>query len=318
MGPAKIPWPAHLRQRNIDAIEPLAFSADGALVVWDHAVISTENYNVVDVMPLNRNEKICHVGGLNYDCSTIVYGVDLKLPKLCRQDILVDQVLTNAEQPQPSNDPTQYIIRYDRTTGKVEKFYSTSSLSLLRQHPSQPFVGFVAKASGGEWTAYIYNLQSRQFIAEAPICSGSPSIPVFQDIAFLLSDTLVVAYPQNMCNDGDDFSPAWDGVNIFHLQYAATSAPKDHSDSRRTMPWHSCHLLPSGRIVYFAQDGWVVLWDDVFGMRKVKYISSLYGWPISAGCTAVVEVENYIHVVLRDMSIGLLCFDIEPKKVFSV
>jgi hypothetical protein len=143
-------------------------------------------------------------------------------------------------------------------------------------------------------------------------------MPSFQDLSFSLSETLMGVYLQDDSNrlGGRDLEGTWTDVNIYDLCHdglTATTVIRSHV--HQNAPKHVCHLLPSGKIVYFFQDGWVILWDKESGMRRVKYLPDLYQWSLSAGCTAVMEIGTAIRIAVHSLLAGLLWFDIELKHI---
>jgi hypothetical protein len=60
-------------------------------------------------------------------------------------------------------------------------------------------------------------------------------------------------------------------VDLLRLHHSPTAA---HMQSKTlTIPrWHTCHLLSSGKAVYFTQDGWIGLWDNSHGFNRPKEI----------------------------------------------
>jgi hypothetical protein len=84
-----------------------------------------------------------------------------------------------------------------------------------------------------------------------------------------------------------------------------------HSQKLALPRWHNCQLFPSGKAIYFSQDGWVMLWDNERGFLRVKYLPKIFQWGISSGCTAAIESEGSIRVAVQSLMMGLLWFDIE-------
>ena len=304
--PTDITWPQHLHQRNVNLSDPLAFSADAEFIAWDYVIISSITKTIIDRMPLNDAEKICQVGGFNSDSSIVIYGIEGKA------NLLNWSVEESSSHTPLSSRPAQDVVKYSRTTGERETIFSTAISSLLRTHPTQALVGILAGAPDQEKMASIYNLDARQFIARIPIRESSPSAPISPEFEFFLSDASVVPFRQTVDHDYCTTARAPDirgdlAVAIDNLDSRASEA-----DSL-----HSRHLLPSGRIIYFLNDGWVTLWDKDVDVSRVKYLAPLNKSPISTGHTAVMELDTFIRVVVQDISNGLLCFDIHPKDLFG-
>ena len=134
------------------------------------------------------------------------------------------------------------------------------------------------------------------------------------DIYFSGLNSLEIALPHSCWREGREFGGAWTDVDMFQLTISDERAQMDMQPEPVAIPnWHICHFLPSGKVLYFMQDGWVALWDNERGLTRVKYLPPLYQWSIAASCTTARERDGVIRVGIHSLTIGVLWFDIDSS-----
>jgi GPI inositol-deacylase, winged helix domain len=316
--PVEFQWPSHLQKRNIHLTEPIAFSPDGAFIVWDQTIFSLTTHELDGALLLQEGEKVCRIGGLSHDSSVAVFGVDKRPPRLRRRDIPLDQ-LDTPRSAQTTGDWPQHVVTYDIEKQLRQFVFSTDDLSMIRTHSDKPLVGFVARGSDSKthWTAYVYSLTSRQCIASAAFPQGLPLDNII-DVSFRASsESFDIALPHGMWRHGRDFGGAWTDVDMVSIRQMAKT--ENVQCGTATIPkWHICHLLPSGKCLYFLQDGWIMLWDNELGYNRIKYLPPRYRWSISSCCTAATELNGVIRVAIQSLSMGLFWFDIEIENLDGI
>ena len=310
--PVEITWPSHLPERNVFVTEPLAWSPDDNLIIWDYAMFSATTYKVVRWFSLQTNEKICRVGGFSHDSSLVIYGVDRRPPRQRRRDLPFDQL--DAPRPKElAGDQSQYIVCYDLATDQRWMLFSFADIAAIRLHSTLPLLGTVAREIESEgWKAYIFSLTSRQCVVSAAF----PTISLFDigDICFSGLNSLDIALPHSVWREGREFGGAWTDVDMFQLLISDRPVqPYMRPKPLTIRNWHICHFLPSGKVLYFMQDGWVALWDNDCGLTRVKYLPPLYQWSIAASCTTARERNGVIRVGVHSLTMGVFWFDIDSS-----
>ena len=301
----KLSWLPDCGERNILLTEPLAWSLDDSLVLWDHVVYSVKTQSALFSLPLNADEKICCMGGFSHNSRVIVCGVDRRPPRLRRRDMAIE-LLDDPPPPRGEGDYNQYVYAYDTTTLCRRLIFRSASISALTLHPESPLLGVIAQGfDSNVLHSYIFSLTSGQ-------CTASASFPTFSiqqivDIGFAASETLQVALPHGVWREGREFGGAWVGTETVRLLANSRSC----LDTIPVPEWHICHFLPSGKVVYFLQDGWIAVWDKSEGLQRMKYLPPQYQWSISAGCTAVWEGESSVRVVIHSLRMGIFWFEID-------
>lgn len=304
----EIPWPNALA-RNVHLKNPISFSTDGQLIVWDQAIFSVRTGLLFCSFPLHEQEKVCHVGGLSYDSSIVVYGTDRRPPRRRRRDIPMEQL----DFPQISEvhgDQTQTITAYWFETGERKQIFSASELSVVCTHPTQPVIGFLAQEGHQSWKFYVYSLTTEQCLASAAVPDGSLINASVSAYFSEVSSEFVVTFPRLAWKEGKDFGGAWTDVCIATLPFSTKPFAKMSSEIVEIPNWHICHFLLSGKVLFFLQDGWIALWDKAYGLEQVKYLPPQYQWSISASCTSATEAGGVIRVVIQSLVMGVFWFDI--------
>ena len=308
----EIPWPKGL-DRNIDLTDPLAYSADSAFIAWDQAIISTETQSLVGSVPLSMSEQISCLGGFSPDSSIVVYCVNRSVTLQPHEDPSIEAI--DSPGGMSSDNLLHNIISYNWNGNDRRPIFSALELSAIRTHPTRPLVCFIAKSQETQWTIYIYDLNSSQFAITIPWSDKSPDPSSICDMTFSTFGTLTMVYPcAEYKDDGDN---AWTDVNMTRLHYDGNEVFELHSDTYQIAPWINCRLLPSGRVLYFFRDGWLMLWDDKRGLSRVKYLSSHYKSISSVPRRfAAVEVGPIIRVAIDDLR-GLAWFDIKSEDLYD-
>ena len=309
----EIPWP-NIFSRNIHLKEPISFSQDDQLIVWDQAVFSVRTGSLSGFVLLEEQEKVCQIGGFSYDSSMVVYGTDRRPPRLRRRDIPLEQ-LDSPPLSGTHGDRTQTIIAYRFETSERQPIFSASELSVICMHPSQLAIGFLAQEEQRFWKFYVYSLSTWQCLASAAIPDGTLINASVGAHFSEVSPDFFVALPHLAWREGRDFGGAWTDVCMTKLGSSTNPETQMSSEIVKIPHWHICHFLSSGKVLFFMQDGWIMLWDKEDGLQRVKYLPPQFQWSISAGCTSAIVLNGVIRVAIQSLAAGVFWFDVDMENL---
>ena len=291
----QIPSPASVQERKDRVADLLAYSTNDAFIAWNNVIISEKSQKLLGTVPLSRFEEIVSVGGFTPD-AVVLYHID------------------NNFSGEPSRgrkgEREQQLVAYNFTTGERRNLESNSGILVGQTHPSQFLACVVVKTEGRDvWEAHIYDLISSQFTTVL-LPSPGPSFDSTARITCSRSGDFMISYPTSAQDVDDPGRTAHSDLNIIHLPCREVPARGMVTDVQHAPSGRGSRLLPSGRVIYFSDDGWIRLWDEKSGMNRLKYLCEQHRWSHATNCTSVVEVGDTIRIAILSLGLGLLWFDI--------
>ena len=223
----------------------------------------------------------------------------------------IGRVLSSKQTTENNEERVQQLVTYNFTADERRNLLCGGEILALRTHPSKFLAVMIAKTQGDVvWMACICDLMSSQTIITIRVPMPGLYVDFIQSITYSRSGQFMISYPSTQ-HGKNGTRRVWSDLNVAHLHSDPQACIRVLTTITSQVPdWNVSHLLPSGKIIYFSNDGWIKLWDKNSGVSRLKYVSVQHQWA-DKNCTSVVEAGDIIRIAIFSPFLGLVWFDVK-------